>query len=132
LQELYITPGLFSARHWDLLAESAKWARSHAETFVDVHWVGGNPKQGEAYGWAAWSPSKGVLVLRNPSDAPREIIVEIGQAFELPDKTLRKYSLKSPYKDQRVADLIIDVGMSHTFNLEPFEVLVFDATPVSQ
>ncbi|MDD4873054.1 MAG: alpha-N-acetylglucosaminidase C-terminal domain-containing protein, partial [Kiritimatiellae bacterium] len=132
LQELYITPGLFSARHWDLLAESARWARSHAATFVDVHWVGGDPKQGEAYGWAAWSLTKGALVLRNPSDRRREISVDLGQAFELPDKASTKYSLKSPYKDQRVIDLTMKAGQSYVIKLEPFEVLVFDALPVSQ
>jgi len=130
LQELYITPELLTAKHWDLLAESARWARARAGTLVDVHWVGGNPGLGEVYGWAAWSPKQGTLVLRNPSDKKGEISLDIEQAFELPGDAVKKYSFKSPYKDQRVLVLSLEAGQIHTFKLDPFEVLVFDAMPV--
>jgi hypothetical protein len=129
LQELYVTPQLLSPRHWDLLAEAARWARPRAATLVDTHWVGGDPGAGQAYGWAAWSPAQGILVLRNPGDAVREIAVDAAQAFELPEGAPRTYALKSPYPDQRVPGLTLEAGRPHTFALQPFEVLVFDAVP---
>ena len=67
LQELYITPSLLTAANWDVLAEAAKWSRRNAATLVDTHWVGGDPRWLEVYGWAAWSPQKAILTLRNPS-----------------------------------------------------------------
>jgi hypothetical protein len=126
---LYVTPQLLSPRHWDLLAEAARWARPRAVALVDVHWVGGDPGTGQAYGWAAWSPGRGILVLRNPADAAREIAVDAAQAFELPDGAPRTVALKSPYPDQRLAGLTLEAGRPHAFTLEPFEVLVFDAVP---
>ena len=69
----------------------------------------------------------------------------IGKAFELPAPVLpaqetqvqvpkgaaQKYSLKSPWKkDIDKAPIVLIVGGEHTFELKPFEVLVFDATPL--
>ena len=66
LQELYLTPRMMDAQNWDDVAEAAKWSRANADVLVDTHWIGGDPAQAEVYGWAAWSPRKGILVLRNP------------------------------------------------------------------
>jgi hypothetical protein len=130
-QELYITPSLMSSFAWDALAESAKWSRANADVLVDTHWVGGDPAAGQVYGWASWAQRKGVLSLRNPSDKPGEITIDIGKAFELPQSAAREYSLKSPWKmDADEPAIVLSAGKEHTFELKPFEVLVFDATPL--
>ncbi len=36
LQEMYITPALLSPQDWDVLAESAKWSRTNAQTFWTI------------------------------------------------------------------------------------------------
>jgi len=130
-QELYITPSLMRPQDWDALAEAAKWSRDNADVLVDTHWVGGDPAEGQVYGWAAWSKRKGILALRNPHDKPSKITVDIAKAFELPKGAARKYSLKSPWKkDTDKAAIALSAGQGHTFELRPFEVLVFDATPL--
>jgi len=54
----------------------------------------------------------------------------IGKAFDLPEGAIQKYSLKSPWKkDLNKAAIVLIAGAEHTFELKPFEVLVFDATP---
>lgn len=129
-QELYITPQKLSARNWDDLAEAAHWSHRHADILVDTHWVGGDPAKGEIYGWAAWSPRGGVLALRNPSDRPGQITLDVAKAFELPPGAPRSYVLKSPWKeDAAQAPMTLDAGQEHTFPLKPFEVRVWDATP---
>ena len=70
MQEMYITPKLLTPANWDALAASASWARENAETLRDTHWVGGDPAELKVYGWAAWSPRKGILTLRNPAGRP--------------------------------------------------------------
>ena len=130
-QELYITPSLMTAEHWDALAEAAKWSGNNADVLVDTHWVGGDPAAGEVYGWAAWSERKGILSLRNPSDKPGSITIDIGKAFEPPSGAAEKYSLKSPWKEDAGSEAItLSAGKEHTFELKPFEVLVFDAAPL--
>jgi len=138
-QELYITPSMLRPQDWDALAEAAKWSHSNADVLVDTHWIGGDPAEGQVYGWASWSKRglpqsgkpKGILSLRNPNDKPGKITIDIGKAFELPKVAARMYSLKSPWKkDADKAVIVLSAGKEHTFELRPFAVLVFDATPL--
>ena len=114
---------------WDNVAESAKWAHANAEVLVDSHWVGGDPLKLQVYGYAAWSPRRGALMLRNPDDQPQTIALDAEKVFELPVGAAKEYSLQSPYADQRVQTLLLTAGRLQSIVLEPFEVLVFDAQP---
>lgn len=130
LQEMYVTPSLLTKADWDDLAEAANWSRSHASVLKDTHWVGGDPAQLEVYGWAAWSPQKGVLVLRNPSDKPQSIAIDIARALELPDGAPRAYRARSPWSsDVGQPAIMLRADQPHAFSLKPFEVLVLDVTP---
>jgi hypothetical protein len=73
---------------------------------------------------------KGILTLRNPSDKRQSILIDIGQAFELPPKSARRFLARSPWKhDQNGAPVSLTTGHKHTFTLEPFEVLTLEALP---
>ena len=130
LQELYITPNLLTAQMWDDLAESARWYRGNTAVLADTHWVGGNPGSLEIYGWAAWSPKKAALTLRNPDAQPHDFKLDVAQAFELPQNAPISYTLKSPYKDQRIQEIKAQGGKAEIIRLESFEVLTFDALPL--
>ena len=156
LQELYIAPQLLNDGQWDLLAEGARWSRANADVLVDTHWVGGDPGLGEIYGWASWAPRKGILALRNPGDTAGSIAIDVGKAFELPEGAARSYRLTEPWSADKEPGLslgktwdspvslgdslatpgrgpglalILTGGTPHTFALEAFQVLVYDAWP---
>lgn len=130
LQEMYISHSLLTDADWDVLADVANWSRENAATLVDTHWIGGDPGQLQVYGWAAWSPKKGIITLRNPSDNPQTISIDVGQAFELPAIAARKYRAHSPWKrDQQTGGVDLAAGEAHTFSLQPFEVLTLEALP---
>jgi hypothetical protein len=129
VQELYLTPALVTTAAWDAIAEAAKWSRANSDVLADNHWVGGDPAKSEVYGWAAWSRKKGILSLRNPSDQPGSIAVDIGAVFELPTGAPRTWSLKSPWKtDAANAPVSLTAGVARTFALKPFEMVTFEAT----
>jgi len=107
LQEMYVTPTL-TQEYWDVIAERAKWSRANADTLVDTHWIGGDPKQLEVYGWASWSPRKGIVTLRNPSDKPQQFELDLERAYELPADT--------PCSAPRV----------RVVSLQPFEVVTLE------
>ncbi|MHC4406711.1 MAG: alpha-galactosidase [Planctomycetota bacterium] len=131
LAELYVTPQMMKPRAWDVLAESAKWSRENGDVLVDVHWIGGDPGEGEPYGYASWSPRKGILVLRNPSEAPAEMTLTLADALELPSGSPATYALDSRWSPpDRPLKLRLTVDQAHTFELAPFEVLILEATPV--
>ena len=125
LQEMYITPSLLTAKNWDALAESARWSRENAATLVDTHWIGGDPAQLQVYGWAAWSPRKGILTLRNPSDTPQSFTVDVHDAFELPEGAPTAYRMRNPY-DPAFSPVDLRAGDPHVFGLRPFEVLTLE------
>lgn len=130
LQEMYITPSLLTHANWDDLAEAAKWARANAEVLKDTHWIGGDPTWLEVYGWASWTPRKGILVLRNPSDQAKTIRVRLQDAFELPPGAAQAYSAKSPWReDASGRALLLRAQERHDFHLAPFEVLTLDIVP---
>ena len=130
LQEMYITPSLLKAENWDDLAEAAKWSRANAEVLKDTHWVGGDPAWLEIYGWASWSPEKGILVLRNPSDRAQAIKLKLQDVFELPEGAAQQYSAKSPWAgDARRPAVGMDAKVPHEFTMGPFEVLTLEMTP---
>jgi hypothetical protein len=130
LQELYVTPQRMSPQNWDDLAECAKWAHANADVLVDTHWVGGDPEKAEPYGWASWSPRKGILALRNPGQERATLQVDLEKAFELPRRAPRAYKLRSPWKEAASRPAIeLRAGTPNAFELGPFEVVVFEAMP---
>ena len=98
LQELYMTPAMMTPEMWDALAEAAKWSRANADVLVDTHWIGGDADRGEVYGYASWSPRKGIVALRNPSSKPASYVLDLAAALELPDRPATT-RLKSPWKE---------------------------------
>ena len=129
LQEMYITPALLSVENWDTLAEAAKWSRENADVLVDSHWVGGDPAMLEVYGWASWSPRKGILTLRNPSDKPQQFSVDVQKIFELPAGAPQVYRAQSPWKDAGQPLVDLQAGKAYIFQLQPFQVMNFDVVP---
>ena len=129
-QEMYITPSLLSQANWDDLAEAAKWSRANAEVLKDTHWVGGDPALLQVYGWAAWSPAKSILTLRNPSDKPQSITLNLQSVLELPNGAARHFRAHSPWhEDAAQSALSLEGGQPHVFQLQPFQVLTLDLEP---
>ena len=126
LQELYINPHKLSASDWDCLAKASSWARDNERVMADIHWIGGDPAKGEVYGYAAWSPEKAVLMLRNPSKEAKSFQVNVKDIFELPSY------IKSDYRFNDAKALgngPLATGRSFRITLQPFEVKILNAIP---
>jgi hypothetical protein len=130
LQEMYITPSLLKPADWDVLAEAAKWSRTNAGVLKDTHWVGGDPRWLQVYGWASWTPEKAILTLRNPSDKAQFFQLDAGKAFELPKTAVQRFRAHSPWKDEAGMPAVeLVAGTPHIFRLQPFQVLTLEAVP---
>ena len=127
LQEMYISPDLLTERNWDDLAAAARWARAHAATLRDSHWIGGDPARLQVYGWASWSPGQAIVTLRNPSDQPQDFALDIGAALELPAQEARTWNAVPAY--EKAAPRALAAGRATIVHLAPFEVLVWDLSP---
>ncbi len=85
LQELYISPDRMKPEFWPVLAEAAKWVKSNEDVLHDTHWIGGSPLNMEVYGFASWTPRKGIITLRNPDNKSREFEFILDKILEIPD-----------------------------------------------
>jgi hypothetical protein len=99
LQELYIQPDKLIADDCAVLAEAAKWSRANADVLADTHGIRGDPGKWEVYGYASWTPRKGIVMLRNPDNQPHEFVFEVGAAFELPPGAAPAFALTTPWAD---------------------------------
>ena len=105
LQELYMTPALMTPPLWDALAEAANWSRANADVLVNTHWIGGDAGKSEPYGYASWSPRKGILCVRNPSKRSRALTLKLAEAFELPRRPATVHTEKSLESQRRRANM---------------------------
>jgi hypothetical protein len=124
LQELYVNPHKLDSEDWNCIRDAANWSKAHQKQLADVHWVGGDPAKGQAYGYAGWADKKGVLTLRNPTALPKSITINVKQVFEIPAGLSANYSFYNART--QVAGEVFS-GNSITVKLAPYEVKVMDA-----
>jgi hypothetical protein len=129
LQEMYVTHSLLSDADWNTLAEAARWSRRNADTLVDTRWIGGDPARLEVYGWASWSPRRGIVTLRNPDKVPHRFGLDPQLAFELPPGATQNYAARSPWAGASTREVTLHANKPYSFTLQPFEVLTLEAAP---
>ena len=131
LQEMYITPSLLTSHDWDTLADAAKWSRANADVLRDTHWIGGDPGRLDVYGWAAWSPSKAFITLRNPDNKPRLAILDVARQLQLPKDAARSFDVSDVWHaGGNAVPKTLDADKQTTIVLQPFEVLTLQVIPM--
>jgi len=80
----YVQAGDLKPAEWKLLARAAKWAKQHETLFRWSRMVGGDPRKGEIYGFAAFDAGRGTLALRNPSAEPRTLEGSPAELLDMP------------------------------------------------
>ncbi len=130
LQGLLVTPSLMTPADWDLLAHAARWSRANAQVLEDVHWIGGDPGRLDVYGWAAWTPARAFITLRNPDRRPRVAIIDVARQLELEPGTASRFSVRNVWRT-RVAAVpnVLQSGRPVALTLPPFAVLTLELTP---
>ncbi len=116
----------------DQVAKAARWARANADTLKDSHFVGGRPGSGEVYGYAAWTPKKAILTLRNPNPIPTAFSLSLASVFELPMGYRATYKSVSPWPEDsaRPAEFF-DSKIPKVVILQPFESRTWEMTPIA-
>ena len=129
VQEFFVTPSMMSPEAWDAAAEAIAWLRENTDVLIDSHWIGGDPGANEIYGYASWAPRKGIVALRNPSDKPRQITIDLHTVLQLPEDAATRYQFKPLWQESPRPQVSLTDHQSHTLQLAPFETTVFEALP---
>jgi len=125
LQELYISHDRMKPEFWSILAKAAKWSKENEDILKDTHWIGGSPINLETYGFASWSPQKGIITLRNPTEKISSFVINLNKILELPPKYSGKYSLIKIYSGK--TDILeIQDNENIEIQLKPFETRIYE------
>ena len=127
LQELYISHDRMKEDFWPILAEAAVWSKENEEILVDTHWIGGSPINLEVYGFASWTPDKGIIMLRNPGEKIVVYELNLNEALELPENYKSDFKLQSPWQEDS-EEPVLRVGIDELCRIElkPFETKVLE------
>jgi hypothetical protein len=115
---------------WPVLAGAVKWVRSNEDVLYDTHWIGGSPLNMEVYGFASWTPGKGIITLRNPDDKPKDFEFILDNILEIPGSYKGNFQLKSARCDDIDKTVLkIASGESTRLQLKPFETKIIEVMP---
>lgn len=94
--ELYIKTENLSDADWDVLADGLKWVNKVFPYFKHARMHGGNPTEGEVYGYTGWNENGGYASFHNPSETEVQTYsFTLNRAFGL-NKSLDKLIVSSP------------------------------------
>ena len=91
--------------------------------------MGGDPGRLDVYGWAAWTPKKAIVTLRNPDAKPQLAVIDLQRQLELPPGSARRYAAKPVWGSTE--PMTLDVDKTATLTLAPFQVVTFELTAES-
>lgn len=119
---------------WSDLAECVQWQQEQADVLPDIHWVGGNPWDGQkanVYGWAAWNGVKSVLTLRNGSGSKQTFNITLREALDIPASFAGSIILTKAFKVQNALTGLtegepIDIDTPLSLDLPASSVFVFN------
>ncbi len=127
LQELYISHDRMKPEFWPILAKAAMWSKENEDILKDTHWIGGSPINLEIYGFASWTPEKGIITLRNPSGDNKSFKINLDEILELPSDFSGEYLLNLVYNTDS-KPIKLENNTNFDIQLKPFETRIYEVT----
>jgi hypothetical protein len=82
------------------------------------------------YGWAAWSPVKAIITLRNPDSRAQNFVLDLRRQLELPAGAAGRFLTRSLWRGHASeTPPVLDAHRPHSIPLAPFEVLTLELIP---
>lgn len=125
--ELYIKTENLSDADWDVLGDGLKWVNKVFPYFKHARMHGGNPTEGEVYGYTGWNEKGGYASFHNPSETEVQTYsFTLSRAFGL-NKSLDKLIVSSPLSNvPEYAGKIVSKDETVEITLNPGEVKVLE------
>lgn len=128
LQELYLSPERMREDMWKAVGLAVRWAGRRSQTLARTVMVGGNPTDGEAYGFIHWKGDQGVWVLRNPGLESASVPVHVSQQTGYRGGAKKLYACVTyPYLAPLPAPVI--AGRQYEVDVPPRTVMVVEVRP---
>jgi hypothetical protein len=127
----YVQADDLSLAEWKLLARAALWAKKHESVFRWSRMIGGDPRNGEIYGFSAFDAGAGTLALRNPSDKTRAFEGSLADLLDLPMAArAHSYRLRGVYGATKPLEGERPATAPLRLELSPLGIAVFEVEAV--
>jgi hypothetical protein len=123
----YLNPSLLGEADWDIYAGFLKWARRNRDLLRETVVLPGRVEAGEPYAYAHWTPDRGLIVVRNPSNETRKYRVALAEA-RMP-RSLRDAVCFTQYPYRRGLASGIEADGELRMKLAPWELLYVEVRP---
>ncbi len=123
----YINPAFMSADDWRIYAGLLKWARASQEILRHTVVLPSRVEAGEPYVYAHWRGARGILAVRNPSNASQDFALELRAACA--PKSLSRAVCYTQYPCRRGIARDLRADSTIHLKLAPWELLFLEIVP---
>ena len=123
--EYYYSPSMFDDDKWDINAEAANWIEDNFDILQKSKMFGGNPENGDIYGYSCWNGNEGIVSIRNPKDVEQTYTLTYDRLVGVNEGMKDVYGkVVIGDVDKYQIDKPLSYGDQITFTLKPKEVLI--------
>ena len=114
---------------WESLRKVMQFQRDNFDILKNASFIGGNPEEGNVYGFVSWSEEgEGIVALRNPSQEEAPLTLTLNKLMGAPE-TLENARIESVY-----CKAAIDSAETYSYNeklnltLDAYETIILKFT----
>jgi len=129
--ELYISPDLLTDAQWDMLAGGIKWARQNFDLLQHTEMIGGDPGEGDPYGYAHFKGDHGIVIARNPVMSDQSMKLQFTHGLGL-DKDADSLVVERVYPNRWISPVMESAGSALDIDLRGYETAIYEIYPVKE
>lgn len=129
MYEMYISPDLLNPKEWEVLGKSLKWARDRFPILNKTYMTGGDPTNGEAYGYVHFKKDSGIIAVRNPVMQPQQITIKLDASKGMADSAC-SLVLERTYPTHWISPDLYAAGATIILPLQGYEAAIYEVYPL--
>ncbi|MGX7347942.1 discoidin domain-containing protein [Aerococcus vaginalis] len=135
--EYYLSYDMLTSEHWQVIGEATRWMEENFDILRNAKFHGGQPGQGEVYGYSAWDEHNGILSMRNPIQNKQTYTITLDETIGVHPGT-ENLTVETVLGDKaHDTTKTYKYGDTLTIELNPYEALIYqfsdqkDETPAN-
>ncbi|HEL2057986.1 TPA: discoidin domain-containing protein [Streptococcus suis] len=123
--EFYYSPSMLDDAKWQVNGEAVKWIESNFETLRNSVFHGGQPREGDVYGYSAWDAENGIVSIRNPINTVQTYELKLDRIVGMREGTENLYRVTVLGDKRHDTHEVTNYGDTLSITLQPYEAVVF-------
>jgi len=126
---MYVSPELMNEEQWRVLGTATRWATENWRDLEPTRMIGGDPRQGQPYGFAHWLGEHGIIALRNPHYQAQTMRLALDQTEGCRAEPGAGFAAREIYPAHRPLPDELTAGGRNEVTLAPCSVTVIELRP---